>query len=863
MMNKVVNDRLENIRFTSNLKEILNLAAFVASVDQKKRVNVNHLLIAFLLRESSLQKLIIERIQYDKKALLPASQKLLEKVSKQLNSGENTKSNGIKAKNVLEIQFSKEVRDILDLAIRFAQKSNSYYVGSEHVFVAVLVYLHDIKLEKYKEFLKHFEPLKDFIVELIDSHKKVFNIIGANVISGKQRPISPAISAGDQYSPAEHDFLYKYTMNLYDYIKLHFGSTDLVVSRNSLTKKVLSNLYTSASNSTLLVGHSGVGKTFLIYDLAIQIQKKKLNVDGKYKEVRVLNIPEIMATVKFATDIEKRFLGILNELFGQDDIILFMDDLHVLIAPTARGGYNLGPALKDFLRSHKVNIVAAIDKAAYETIQPYYTDLFNLFSVLELNEPKTGVVYKILKRHLDFYPKRVPLFEHIDKEKYLPAIKSIVKLSKDYILDGFLPLKAVHTLEGVLAKKLADMISKLNSVNVLSAKYENIEDKVQHLMEIGDFKQAEKLEKEIEKLEKQEYKLLSSAGKQTVVTVQDVYDYIAELTGLPINMLDKAELSALKELESALKKYILSQDHAVQSVAYAVKRGRLGLVNKDKPWASLLFLGPTGVGKTGLAKALAKVLFGDDSEHFIQLDMSEFMEKHSVSKLIGSPPGYVGYEEGGYLTERIKETPFAVVLFDEIEKASPDVLNILLQILDDGRLTDSKGQIVSFKHTIIILTSNIGADKLFKDKVSGFMNNDRSINWKNYTEIKEKLLKQLKKHLRPELINRLDEVIVFNVLSSDQILQILDNIIQELNQRLSKFGINVRLTKQAKNFLIKEGYSPEYGVRSLRRVVQNQVENVVADYMLTKGRNLYEQAKKIKVLDLVYSKTDNKLRLGN
>ena len=846
-------------RFTHNLRLLLNLASHVALADNKKRVSLDHLLVAFLVQDSVIQKIILEKIQFDTKALPAKAQMLLKKVSQNLNRNVKGSSYVQSKLGVDKPVFSKQVREILDLAIRFAHKSNAFYIGTEHVFASFLVYAFDHKIEKYRDFVKHFEPLKEFVVDLMDSHKKVMGLVGASTAS--RRPISPAISAGDQYSPPEHNFLLKYTINLIDYINLHFGGGEHIVPRLKLERKILTNLYTSSTRSVLLVGESGVGKTYAIYDLAIQLAERSLNIEGKYKEIRILNLPELMATIKFATDIEKRFLGILNELFGHEDIILFLDDLHTLIAPVARGGYNLAATLKDFLRSHKVNIVAAIDRNAYEVMEPYYSDLFNLFSILEVKEPSVSMVYKILKRQLEVYSKNIPVLAHAEKQRYFPAIKSIVKLSKDYILEGYLPLKAVHVLEGVLAKKLSNMLDKLSSVDTLTSQYEDIEDKVQHLLEVGDFKQAEKLEKEISKIEAKEHELLTAAGKQTVVTVQDVYDYIAELTGLPINLLDKAELSALQELEGALKKYIISQDHAVRSVAYAVKRGRLGLVNQNKPWASFLFLGPTGVGKTGLAKALAKVLFGDDSEHFIQLDMSEFMEKHSISKLIGSPPGYVGYEEGGYLTERIKETPFAVVLFDEIEKASPDVLNILLQILEDGRLTDSKGQVVSFKHTIIILTSNIGADKLFKDKVSGFLNKDQTVNWGDYSDIKEKLLKQLKKRLRPELINRLDEVIVFNVLNRQQIFRILDNILAELNDRLAKFGIKVTLNKQAKEFLVNKGYSPEYGVRSLKRVVQNQVENVVADYMLTRGKSIYEHPKKISELQLVYSKKEDKLLL--
>ncbi len=875
MTKKTENIEFENsedmhvlVRYTQNLRVLINFAVYLALLDNKKRVSLTHLFYAFLFYPSALQKVISAKLKPNVKAVLALEPKLFERVNKEMEEkGVETfvkevieKTNKIINNDKLaqNVVLSTDVKQAFEVALRFARRSGSYYIGLEHVFAGLLVVAHDKPVEKFKDILVSFSPIKEFIVEILDSHKKILELFNQTKSDKLLKPISSAINAGDQYNLPESNFLYRYSVDLVQYLKSNLPSTDLIAPRLKYRASIASHLDSTTYHNVLLVGDHGVGKTFAVYDLAMQLAEKNTMFAENIKEIRVINFPEIVATAKFGVEVEKRFLGVLNDLYGKTDTILFLDDIHKLIAPPARGGMNLGHVLKDFLRSTNVRIIAGIPTQDYEAMHQYYADVFNFFHNINITEPEESVVQDILLRHMSVYIQKFQFFETESLDNYVSAIKSIITLSKEYILDGVLPNKAVKVLEGVISKKRLMAIKEFTDLNKLSEQYEDLENVLQHYLDLGDFSKAQKVEKNIMSVEKKENVLYQKAVKKMEITVQDVYDYVAEKTKLPIKLLDKAELTTLKELEDALKKHIYSQDHAINAVAYAVKRGRLGIVDKDRPWASFLFLGPTGVGKTGLAKALASVLFGDEKEHLIQLDMSEFMEKHSISKLIGSPPGYVGFEEGGYLTERIKKTPFAVVLFDEIEKASNDVLNLLLQILEDGRLTDSHGETVSFRHTIIILTSNIGADKLFAEKVSGFVKQGDSMA-SNYDEIKEILLKQLKKKLRPELINRLDDVVVFNALSKQDASNILNSILEQLNTNLITYNVEITLSAKAKNYLIDLGFTPEYGARALRRIVQNKVENILADYMLTTGLKRYTKKKQKTKLVIDFDSKTKKL----
>ncbi len=834
-------------RFTDNVKTCFLLASEFTNIDRRKRISIVDLFYALLFYPSSVQELLAQKFSKNMEPVIKLKPRLFSKINKLIE-----RQNGIngvlqlfksrkKSINTLEsLSFSKEVMQVLEIALRFAQKSGSFYIGLEHILAGVLVVMHDYHKKLYTPVLNVFGNIKEFIVELIEGHKKVVNVVNKTNEKQNFRIVSNAIMAGDQFSGPETNFLDRYTINLTKFLSGIFTSDSLVYSRTTYIYKMVSSLESSTFSNLLLVGEHGVGKTFLVYDLAKKLASKEVSISGLFPEIRKINLPEIVATAKFGSEVEKKLLGLLNEALDNKNVIIYLENFHQFIAPPSRGGMNLSQLLIDFLRSNKLKIIAELPTSEFENMSNFYEFIFNLFNVVEIEETSNAETFEILKKHLEIAIKNLYILQALDIKEYYPALRSIIELSEEYILEGYFPHKAIKIFEGVISRKLEKVLLELKNLEVINRDQDILETKLQYHVDIGELDKAKKIEELLNQLMVKEEKILTQATKKTIVRVQDVYDYIADITGLPIKLLDKAELQTLLELEARLSEYIVGQKQAVKSIAYAVKRGRLGIVDKNRPWASMLFLGPTGVGKTALAKTLAQVLFGNDVDHFIQLDMSEFMEKHSVSKLIGSPPGYIGYEEGGYLTERIKKNPFSVVLFDEIEKASPDVLNILLQILEDGRLTDSHGDTVSFKHTIIILTSNIGADKLFAEKIKGFIDYPTGT-YTNIDAVKELLLKQLKKKLRPELINRLDEVVVFNPLSSKHARQILDINIKQLNEILKPKSIQVKLTTSAKNYLVKVGFSTEFGARTLRRVMQRHVETLITDYMLSKNYQKYKR----------------------
>jgi len=834
-------------RFTDNVRACFLLASEFTNTDKRKRISIVDLFYALLFYPSSVQELLAKRFSKNMEPVVKLKPRLYSKINRLIEERggiygvlQLLKNTNKDVKALESLSFSKEVRQVLEIALRFAQKSGSFYIGLEHILAGVLVVMYDYHKKLYMPVLNVFGNIKEFIVELIEGHKKVVNVVSKTDEKQNFKIISNAIMAGDQFSGPEINFLERYTMNLAKFLSGILTHDSLVYSRMGYIYKMVSGLESSTFSNLLLVGERGIGKTFLVYDLAKKLADKEVSVSGLFPEIRKINLPEIIATAKFGSEAEKKLLGVLNEALGNKNVIIYLENFHQFIAPPSRGGMNLSQLLIDFLRSNKLKIIAELSNPEFESMSNFYESIFNLFNIIEVEETNNIETFEILKKHLEIAIKNLYILQAIDIKEYYPALRSIIELSREYILDGYFPHKAVKIFEGVISRKLENVLLELKNLELINKDQDDLETKLQYHVDIGELDKAKEIESLLSKLMVKEETILAQATSKTIVKVQDVYDYIADITGLPIKLLDKAELQTLLELEAKLSEYIVGQKQAVKSIAYAVKRGRLGIVDKNRPWASMLFLGPTGVGKTALAKTLAQVLFGNDIDHFVQLDMSEFMEKHSISKLIGSPPGYIGYEEGGYLTERIKKNPFSVVLFDEIEKASPDVLNILLQILEDGRLTDSHGDTVSFRHTIIILTSNIGADKLFTERIQGFIDQPTGT-YTNVNAVKELLLKQLKKKLRPELINRLDEVVVFNPLSSKHAKQILDINIKQLNEILKPKSIQVKLTTSAKNYLVKVGFSTEFGARTLRRVMQRNVETLVTDYMLSKNYQKYKQ----------------------
>ena len=540
----------------------------------------------------------------------------------------------------------------------------------------------------------------------------------------------------------------------------------------------------------------------------------------------------MVAGAKYRGDFEERIKKALNEVKKAGDVILFIDEIHTIVgAGAADGAIDAANILKPLLARGEIQLIGATTLNEYRKYIEKDSALERRFSPVNVKEPTPSDTLEILNGLRDKYEAHHNV--KITKE----AIEAAVKLSVRYINDRFLPDKAIDLIDEASSRARIKTYTEPENLKELQTKIEEIEKDKEEAVRSQKFEKAASLrdkEKELkEKYEKEEQKWKNKNTKQvTNITEENIAEVISTWTGIPVYKITENENERLKNLEKELHKRVVGQNEAVEAVAKAIKRGRVGLKDPNRPIGSFLFLGPTGVGKTELSKALAQCLFGDESS-MIRIDMSEYMEPHSVSKLIGSPPGYVGFEEGGQLTEKIRRKPYAVILFDEIEKAHPDVMNMLLQILEDGRLTDSQGRTVNFKNTVIIMTSNLGARVITDKKSLGFSNNEKQEDsQKDYEETKKEVMQILKKELRPEFINRIDEIIVFHKLNDEEIRKIVDIMIAEVERRLKEQNIEIEVDDSVKDLIAKTGVDKAFGARPLRRTIQNLLEDKLAEEIL-------------------------------
>jgi ATP-dependent Clp protease ATP-binding subunit ClpC len=564
----------------------------------------------------------------------------------------------------------------------------------------------------------------------------------------------------------------------------------------------------------------------------------------------LLDVASIMAGSRMRGDVEEKVMNIVSEVVEDSNTILFIDEIHNILSSGIPGSSSdIASILKPALLKDDFRCIGATTTEEYSMYIEEDNALARRFQPIKLEEESVEDTLKILENI------KVILEAHHNINISQEAIEAATKLSDRYVSNRYLPDKAIDLLDEACATKrieiegsfqeLTDLINRLRTVQNAKTK-EITKGNMEKAEELNQ--EEKKLEKKIEKLEEQCEK--SKRKRDNSVSVDDVRRVVSQWTGIPLNTLGSKEKNALLKLDTQLNSVVVGQEEAVEAVSNAIKRARTGISDENRPWASFLFLGPTGVGKSELAKALTQELFGNE-DRLVQIDMSELMEGHSVSKLIGSPPGYVGYREGGRLTEEIRRNPHSVILFDEIEKAHGDVLNLLLQILEDGHLTDGKGRTVNFKNSIIILTSNIGAEEISKDKILGFVGSKKKESDGNmedaYESMKESLLSELKNTLRPELINRLDDIVIFRALNRKDARKIVKLLVEQLNERLKDQGIKVKLGRKLVTHVVNEGFSEEYGARPLRRVIQDSIENTLAEYLLA---NELENEKDIKEIKL-------------
>ncbi len=719
------------------------------------------------------------------------------------------------------VDFTPRTKRVVESAFIEARKLGYNFIGTEHLLIGILREGDCVAAKILLDLNVNIPKLYNEIVKVINEGEDYNSSDNSsnNSNGGKRR-------GSYNQTPTLNQFGQDLTK------KAEEGKLDPVIGRKQEIERVIEILSRRTKNNPCLIGEPGVGKTAAVEGLAQKIASGDVPEILKDKRVVTLDISGMVAGAKYRGDFEERIKKALNEVKKAGDVILFIDEIHTIVgAGAAEGAIDAANILKPLLARGEIQLVGATTLNEYRKFIEKDAALERRFSPVTVNEPSEKETIQILKGIRDKYEA------HHNVKITDEAIEAAVKLSIRYVNDRFLPDKAIDLIDEASSKARLRTYTEPDSLKELQEKIEKTKNEKEEAVLNQKFEKAAELrdtEKALrDKFEKEQNKWKNKNTKSIVtITEENIAEVIANWTGIPAKKITEDENEKLKNLEKELHKRVIGQNEAVEAVSKAIRRGRVGLKDPKRPIGSFLFLGPTGVGKTELSKALAEVLFGDENA-MIRLDMSEFMEPHSVSKLIGAPPGYVGFDDGGQLTEKIRRKPYSVVLFDEIEKAHPDVMNMLLQILEDGRLTDSQGRTVNFKNTVIIMTSNLGARLITDRKQLGFANKEgEADSKKEYEEIKKEVMAELKKELRPEFINRIDEIIVFHKLNDSDINQIIDIMLKEVVNRLEEQKYDVKFEPDVKEMIAKEGIDKNFGARPLRRTIQNLVEDKLAEEIL-------------------------------
>lgn len=713
------------------------------------------------------------------------------------------------------IGFTPRTKRVIENAFMEARKLNSQYIGTEHLLVGIMREGDSVAVRIMMDLNVNPQKLYNEIVKTI------------NETDSKEQGAKRGSNRGSFNSTP--------TLNQYgsDLTKRATeGKLDPVIGRSTEIDRVIQILSRRTKNNPCLIGEPGVGKTAIAEGLAEKIVAGDVPETLKNKRVVSVDISSMVAGAKYRGDFEERIKKSLDEVRKAGDVILFIDEIHTIVgAGSAEGAVDAANILKPLLARGEIQVIGATTTNEYRKYIEKDAALERRFSPVTVEEPSEEDAIKILEGLRDKYEA------HHNVKITDDAIKAAVDLSIRYVNDRYLPDKAIDLIDEAASKVKMQSYTKPDSIRKLEEEIEKVNKEKEEAIATQNFEKAAKLRDKQrtkkEKLEEEQAKWKDGNTKNVItLNKENIAEVIARWTGIPAYKITETESDKLRHLEENLHKRVIGQNEAVSAVAKAIRRGRVGLTDPNRPTGSFLFLGPTGVGKTELAKALAEAMFGNE-DAMIRIDMSEFMESHSVAKLIGSPPGYVGYDEGGQLTEKVRRKPYSVILFDEMEKAHPDVMNMLLQILEDGRLTDSQGRTVNFKNTIIIMTSNVGA-KLITDKNKlGFANDKSAEDEKQeYENIKKEVLAELKKQFRPEFINRIDDIIVFHKLNNEDINKIMEIMLKQVQKRLELQNYKVEIDDSAKELIAKKGVDNNYGARPLRRSIQNMLEDKIAEAIL-------------------------------
>lgn len=788
--------------FTEKANKALNLAIESAEEMRHNYVGTEHILYGLVKEGSGVAATALNECGVTEDAL----REKLESINGTMSLVELTPDD-----------FTPRTKRVLRAAVIISSKTGYTYVGTEHLLLAILS-------ESDSYAVAFLEELGVSVERLAQAVSKGMQGGAEEGFGGFENESAPN---GSQKGGSALD---KFGRDLTQAAKN--GEIDPVIGREKEIQRVIQILSRRTKNNPVLIGEPGVGKTAVAEGLALEIAKGNVPEILKDKRVVSLDLTGMVAGAKYRGDFEERIKAAIDEVKKSKNTILFIDELHTIVgAGAAEGSADAANILKPSLARGDFQVIGATTLNEYRKYIEKDAALERRFQPVKVGEPTPEQAVQILKGLRDSY-------EAHHKVKITDeAINAAVTLSSRYIADRYLPDKAIDLIdEGASKVRLASLTSPDN-VKELEDEIADYEKEKASAINEQDFERAARLrdeQKELQtKLDDAKKKWQEQQkGDSGEVTAEDIAKIVSEWTGIPVVQLTKEESERLLNMENVLHERVIGQSEAVTAIAKAIRRGRVGLKDPKRPVGSFIFLGPTGVGKTELCKALAEAMFGDENA-MLRLDMSEYMEKHTVSKLIGSPPGYVGFEEGGQLTEKVRRKPYSVVLFDEIEKAHPDVFNMLLQILEDGRLTDSQGRTVDFKNTIIIMTSNVGA-RLITEKQSslGFNSENENAEESEKKDIKELVTGELRKVFRPEFLNRVDDIIVFNKLNKDEIKQIAVKMLKTLENRLDKMNIKISFTDNAISEIADKGFDENYGARPLRRAIQNEIEDPLSEQML-------------------------------
>ena len=779
-------------KFTEQARDVIQASQELAVGYRHSQWDVEHLFLALLRQDGGIAVQILQKLEIDVEAMKKRLQTVLDNAPQMSQVG-------------AQIYATPRITNLMQNALKEAEQFKDDFISVEHLLIALAG-----------------EPsgetaaiLKDFGVDKEKIYQAVKDIRGGHRVE-------------DPRAESKYRSLEKYGRDLTELARK--GKLDPVIGREDEIKRVMQVLIRRTKNNPVIIGEAGVGKTAIAEGLAEKIAAGDVPDSLKDKRVIALDMAALVAGSKFRGEFEERLKAVMDEIRqSSGEIILFIDEIHTVVgAGAAEGAIDASNMLKPALARGELRCIGATTLDEYREHIEKDQALERRFQPVFVNEPSIESTIEMLRALRPRYEAHHKI--KIDDS----ALVAAAQLSQRYISDRYLPDKAIDLIDEAASKIHIDMESKPDNIKELDQQIKQLVNEEESAAQQGDYQHAAELKSQRLRLTS-EYEPMEAAWRKEQkfdrpVNEETIAELIAKWTGIPVSRMLEGEAEKLIHMEERLHNRIVDQEEAVSAISEAIRRGRSGLKDPKRPVGSFIFLGPTGVGKTELAKALAQFLF-DDEDSLIRVDMSEYMEKHTVSRLIGAPPGYIGYEEAGQLTEAVRRRPFRVILFDEIEKAHPDVFNILLQILEDGRLTDGHGRAVDFRNSVIIMTSNLGTEEFNKQAI-GFTRQEKQAE-DDYTRLKASIEANLKRTFRPEFLNRIDDIIIFHPLTEENLKQIVDLLINEVQKRLSERNITIELTDEAKAWLLKEGYDPAFGARPLRRAIQRNVENPLSNRILS------------------------------